>query len=93
MNNSLKDNSPDPNLKKRKRSYGRRSGSDRRYFSYDIHIPEKRSGLDKRHVTERRVVKDRRIEPEKRAVIKRWNYNGPERRVLKFRRSGAARRA
>ncbi len=93
MNNSPKDIFRDPNIEKRKHFLGRRSGLDRRYFSYDIHLPEKRSGLDKRHVLERRVAKDRRIEPDRRAVIKQWNYDGPERRVLKFRRSDAARRA
>jgi len=92
MNNSHKDNIPDPNTEKHKRSFGRRSGSERRFYSYGIHMPEKRSGLDKRHIPERRVVKDRRIEPDRRAVIKQWNYNGTERRVLKFRRSGTARR-
>jgi len=92
MRYHLKNPFLDPNIKKRKRPFGRRSGMDRRNFLYDIHIPEKRSGFDKRHVHKRRVVKDRRIEPDRRAVIKRWNYTGPERRVLKLRRSSATRR-
>ena len=54
--------------------------------------PKKRTGPDKRHVPERRVTKDSRFEPERRALIKRWNYNEPERRALKFRRSDTNRR-
>ncbi len=93
MANSIKDIFPDPKVKQQNLSCGRRSGVDRRQFLYDVHIPEKRTGPDKRCAPERRVTKDRRFEPERRAVIKRWNYKGPERRVLKFRRSDANRRA
>jgi len=38
---------------------GRRSGIDRRQYSYDFHIPERRSGK------ERRSGLDRRIKPRK----------------------------
>jgi len=36
---------------------GRRSGADRRVFSYAIHIPEKRSGYDRRSGSDRRSVR------------------------------------
>ncbi|MEJ2099996.1 MAG: hypothetical protein P8X68_08455 [Desulfobacterales bacterium] len=36
---------------------GRRSGGDRRKYSYTLHVPERRSGKD------RRVGKDRRKTP------------------------------
>ena len=40
---------------------GRRSGVDRRTFTYDIHIPERRSGRDRRNGSvDRRSVLDRR---------------------------------
>ncbi|MBN1905434.1 MAG: hypothetical protein JW927_10085 [Deltaproteobacteria bacterium] len=39
---------------------GRRSGVDRRYFSYSNHIPERRYGADRRSLSERRTGKDRR---------------------------------
>ena len=38
---------------------GRRSGIERRQFSYDVHIPERRSGKD------RRKGFDRRLKPRK----------------------------
>jgi hypothetical protein len=34
---------------------GRRSGADRRQFSYAFHIPERRSGNDRRAGTDRRM--------------------------------------
>ncbi len=34
---------------------GRRSGLDRRQFSYDFHIPERRSGKDRRSGLDRRL--------------------------------------
>ena len=36
---------------------GRRSGGDRRKYSYTLHVPERRSGND------RRTLKDRRESP------------------------------
>lgn len=42
---------------------GRRSGADRRQFSYTFHIPERRSGM------ERRAGKDRRKEPRYGSVL------------------------
>ena len=35
---------------------GRRSGIDRRQFSYDLHIPERRSGIDRRSGVDRRTA-------------------------------------
>jgi len=34
---------------------GRRLGADRRQFSYDAHIPERRSGKDRRSGFDRRM--------------------------------------
>jgi len=39
---------------------GRRSGIDRRYFSYSDHIPERRLGKDRRTCEERRSGSNRR---------------------------------
>jgi len=39
---------------------GRRSGIDRRYFSYSDHIPERRHAIDRRSYEERRSGQDRR---------------------------------
>ena len=33
---------------------GRRTGGDRRVFNYAMHIPERRSGVDRRSGTDRR---------------------------------------
>ena len=33
---------------------GRRSGTDRRRFSYSVHIPERRTSIDRRKSLERR---------------------------------------
>jgi hypothetical protein len=41
-------------------SGGRRSRTDRRQFSYDSHIPERRRGRDRRRVQDRRSGLDRR---------------------------------
>lgn len=41
---------------------GRRSGVDRRYFSYSNHIPERRLGTERRASLDRRYCKDRRDE-------------------------------
>ena len=48
------------NLSVFKDNGGRRSGIDRRYFSYSNHIPERRQGLERRAKTDRRSGKDRR---------------------------------
>jgi len=93
MDDSIKNKPPDPNAKKQDNSFERRSGLDRRYFSYAAHIPEKRSGNDKRNTTKRRVQRDRRFELDRRALIESWSYTGPERRILKVRRSGETRRS
>ncbi|MGD9075934.1 MAG: hypothetical protein PVJ69_12045 [Desulfobacteraceae bacterium] len=45
-------------------SGGRRSGTDRRQFSYDIHIPERRRGEDRRSGLDRRSGFDRRKRKE-----------------------------
>jgi hypothetical protein len=35
---------------------GRRSGGDRRKYSYTLHVPERRSGNDRRSVKDRRTI-------------------------------------
>ncbi len=35
---------------------GRRSGGDRRNYSYTLHIPERRNGPDRRSGTDRRKI-------------------------------------
>jgi hypothetical protein len=56
---------------------GRRLGIDRRRFSYTHHIPERRSGRDRRLITDRRAELDhsmilkRRKEEERRAAFLR----------------------
>jgi hypothetical protein len=40
---------------------GRRSGIDRRYFSYSDHIPERRRFVDRRTLENRRSGQDRRF--------------------------------
>jgi hypothetical protein len=56
---------------------GRRLRIDRRRFSYTHHIPERRSGRDRRHMTDRRAELDhsmilkRRKEDERRAAFLR----------------------
>jgi hypothetical protein len=39
---------------------GRRTGIERRYFNYSAHIPERRSGEDRRSRNDRRSGVDRR---------------------------------
>jgi len=52
-------------------SGGRRSGTDRRRFSYDIHIPERRCGQDRRSGLDRRGGFDRRRRKELLAATRR----------------------
>ncbi len=58
---------------------GRRSGIDRREFSYAGHIPERRCGQDRRSAKDRRNGDDRRHTSELRGVEDR--RCGRERRV------------
>ena len=44
---------------------GRRSGIDRRYFSYSDHIPERRCEDDRRSISDRRSGLDRRNDNDK----------------------------
>ncbi len=49
---------------------GRRSGVDRRQFSYDFHVPERRSGLDRRSGVDRRTAPfSNRGEKERRQMV------------------------
>ena len=66
---------------------GRRSGIERRRFSYADHIPERRSQKDRRVSNERRCGDDRRTGDERRSGEERriaWTYG--ERRSGKDRR-------
>jgi hypothetical protein len=55
---------------------GRRSGIDRRQFSYAIHIPERRSGDERRNGSDRRSGEERRSSDSFRTVVeedrRRW---------------------
>jgi hypothetical protein len=59
---------------------GRRSGIDRRHFSYTTHIPERRLGKDRREASNRRNGEDRRCGHDRRS--------GVDRRSLEERRIG-----
>ena len=50
-----------------KNNDGRRSGIDRRYFSYSDHIPERRMGSDRRSGKDRRCVLEQIDVMERRA--------------------------
>ena len=50
---------------------GRRFGTDRRKFSYTVHVPERRSGIDRRNQTERREHK--RFQVKGLAFAKLWS--------------------
>jgi hypothetical protein len=77
---------------------GRRTGIERRRFSYAEHIPERRSGEDRRVSDDRRCGKDRRGKQDRRSGIERrasrraglvWK----DRRGKSERRTGQERRA
>jgi hypothetical protein len=70
---------------------GRRSGIERRRFSYEEHIPERRSQADRRISDDRRSGGDRRSGDERRSGRERriaWAFgerrNGKERHELKI---------
>ena len=81
---------------------GRRTGIDRRRFSYSDHIPERRSGEDRRSDSDRRGIErrrgsNRRSDMERRtgkaAVISLDDVrSGKERRQTRDRRTGIDRR-
>lgn len=48
---------------------GRRSGIDRRQFSYDSHIPERRSSVERRTGADRRNGLDRRSGLDQRGTF------------------------
>ena len=56
----------------------RRSGKERRKFSYTLHIPERRTENDRRSGLERRTGIDRRLGPERRKILRQMT-NKPER--------------
>jgi hypothetical protein len=89
-------NQGDPPLEigKKKRG-GRRSGTDKRHFSYNCHIPERRWGADRRAELERRCGLDRRSSIDRRSDIERRKAEsrGNDRRTGEDRRSCIERRA
>lgn len=48
---------------------GRRSGIDRRIFSYAQYIPERRSGHDRRSGADRRSEAGRKVNEERRTIF------------------------
>jgi hypothetical protein len=59
---------------------GRRSGIDRRYFSYSDHIPERRNIQDRRACEERRSGLDRRLIQEQTTNMMDEKREYPDRR-------------
>jgi hypothetical protein len=49
---------------------GRRTGFDRRQFSYSTHVPERRSGLDRRSGVDRRQEPPKRNQVERRSIFR-----------------------
>lgn len=75
---------------------GRRSGIERRRFSYSNHIPERRSGEERRIISDRRSIKDRRSavcskDGESKVIHVKFK-DSRERPSVKDRRSGTDRR-
>jgi hypothetical protein len=77
---------------------GRRSGIERRRFSYAEHIPERRTGQDRRENGDRRSGMDRRCGEDRRSGVERRAGGGdvisceerrkePSRRTVQDRRS------
>ena len=81
---------------------GRRSGFDRRQFSYSDHIPERRIGEDRRLEQDRRIYVDRRSGGDRRSGTERRNRlqravaadirHLEERRIITDQRRGIDRR-
>ena len=59
---------------------GRRSGIERRQFSYAVHLPERRFGQDRRSGKDRRSAEDRRKFIDSTISVDR--RSGKERRAL-----------
>jgi hypothetical protein len=70
---------------------GRRTKIERRRFKYAEHIPERRSGEDRRGSDERRCGEDRRSGIDRRAS-RRVGIDPRERRNKSKRRTGEDRR-
>lgn len=62
---------------------GRRSGLDRRKFSYSAHIPERRQGLDRRSGRDRRQLMSIREKRHRGRVSRPW---GKKERRMALRR-------
>ena len=48
---------------------GRRSGIERRYYSYSGHIPERRCGFDRRKLEDRRQAAPEQQDVERRKAL------------------------
>jgi hypothetical protein len=70
---------------------GRRSGIDRRRFSYTSHIPERRGENDRRETSDRRSGLDRRIGEDRRSGLDRRSYEEMRIGSLGRRKSGERR--
>lgn len=73
-----------------KDNWGRRSGIDRRRFSYSDHVPERRIGVERRSGEERRSSEDRRCNQERRQETFLIDFR--DRRIGMDRRFGTDRR-
>jgi hypothetical protein len=47
---------------------GRRSGGDRRNYSYTLHIPERRNGMDRRSGDDRRKIQRKKTKPQEQTI-------------------------
>lgn len=70
---------------------GRRTAMDRRRFSYADHIPERRSGHDRRGASDRRTGQDRRALQDRRSGDDRRQDSEPSAKVIDLR-TGRERR-
>jgi len=69
---------------------GRRSGIDRRQFSYTEHIPARRSNKDRRSKLDRRNGLDRRTTEDSMKIIKIYGKKNKDRRCFIERRTSFA---
>ena len=64
---------------------GRRSGIDLRQFSYAGHIPERRSGNDRRSTPDRRNVRERRTCEDRRNSLSPGKKSEHEPKIIDLR--------
>ena len=78
----------------KEKKVGRRAGIDKRHFSYNCHVPERRWGTDRRAELKQRCGLDRRSSIDRRSGIERRSAEsrGTDRRTGDNRRSCMERR-